>query len=157
MQMSQFKSGGALWSRSAQSRSTIPCPACTRFQTIPNPASTEGGFGPSQPLPRFEQHQCFFEGDHASKQKLSQKKLIYNLSCQYFPIILRILLYFFCFSTLLLDISQLTLYTTSPFWGNKNPLRRFVPPCDSVEVVQCSVAVERVSAAGVHLAPRVLL
>ena len=40
--------------------------ACTCFQTMPKPASTAGGLDPSQPLPRCVQHQCFFEGDHAS-------------------------------------------------------------------------------------------
>ena len=33
---------------------------------MPKPASTAGGLDPSQPLPRCVQHQCFFEGDHAS-------------------------------------------------------------------------------------------
>ena len=33
---------------------------------MPKPASTAGGLDPSHPLPRCVQHQCFFEGDHAS-------------------------------------------------------------------------------------------
>lgn len=37
--------------------------ACTRFHTMPYPASTEGGLAPSQPIFFVVQHHFFFAGD----------------------------------------------------------------------------------------------